>query len=151
MTRCGGPAPGLVLLAFLATCALRPHQSPGSCSQELLFSGRLCPLLNWLLSPLLSSLLNLPQLPFARPPQVAYTGLTVLDQQSAKWAILYSNSTKSYWRYPAAYLGYCDDSEATPGGGCGVGCDARMHRPPCTFIGMRTRTGTWAGTTPAGW
>lgn len=136
------PARGLVLFAFLAACAPQPHHRwPATCSHELLLSR----LLNCLLSPLLnwlqSLLLNLPQLPFARPPQVAYTGLTALDQQSAKWAILYSNSTKSYWRYPAAYLGYCDDSEATPGGSGGGDLGAMMHSAlPCTFIRKRGRT-----------
>jgi hypothetical protein len=57
---------------------------------------------------------------FQLPQQVAYTGVTVLDQQSAKWGIVYSNATKSYWRYPAAYLGPCDDSQAGPGGWTGV-------------------------------
>lgn len=47
--------------------------------------------------------------PCSFPAQVAYTGLKALDQQSAMWAIVYSNETKSYWKYPAAYLRYCDE------------------------------------------
>lgn len=46
--------------------------------------------------------------------QVTYTGLSVLDQQSAKWGVLYSNITQTYWLYPAAYLGYCE--REAPGG-----------------------------------
>ncbi|KAI7840638.1 hypothetical protein COHA_005659 [Chlorella ohadii] len=46
---------------------------------------------------------------------VVYTGIASVNEQlspSTVWANLYFNETKSFWLYPVADLGYCDDAES---------------------------------------